>query len=393
MLVDRKEKRKGEKEGEKEKTFLKILSAFSLGFLLGLLFSLCPKEEKGDKIGHKETEYKKAETEELEKRKEEEEKEKKEEKMERVIREKEKVAIIPQPTPEEVERAFEKIISKEKERRIPEKITTYIQIPEIKEDKCDNIDFYPQLIEKPPKLWNRKSADIVFSTGITTLICFLNQKRYECENVTKTKLFFEEDGEKIFSVVFKAGKCEKKILEYSFIVDTNPPETKIIPLGFDNVSLSPNADFRFETSEPVRIILCRLDDGEWMDCSTGKIQLTNIEDGEHIISVYSIDFAGNVEEVKKFYKFEVDASEPITIIQEKPQSVVRKLPVTIKFKSNKKNARFECSIDEGAWLPCFSPMKIEEAPPGLHTIKIRTIDKRGRVEKEPVIIQFIFERD
>ena len=360
-------------EKSKKKNSLKIIPAFISGFVLGLLISKCPDQRTNQVASQKQGETIQEQAEKMrqpfEKTKETGSKEKRSESTTRAM-----------------ERAIHVREIHTEEITIPVSYPVFLE----KEFLCDDISFSTEFIKKPPKLWNKKTAEIVFSVGMTSLVCLMNDQKHECEHIVRTKLRFDEDGKKNFSVVFSHGRCEKKLLEYSFIVDTTPPETRIIPVGFEKLSVSHSVDFRFETSEPVRSILCKLDEGAWMDCTRGKIQLTNVEDGWHTIYAYSIDLAGNVEREKKSYRFEVDAAPPKTIILEKPPKVVRELPVIVKFTSNKKDVKFECSIDGGDWLPCFSPMKIVELSPGLHTVKIRTIDKRGRVEQEPVIFSFTF---
>ena len=364
------------KEKSRIKISLRITVSFISGFLLGLIISKCPESRITQVVSKQNTFQKQKSTEkhiEIQYKEVKEGAESEENLQERITPVAEKVLHVREAHTEEI--------------TIPVSYPVFLE----KEISCDDIDFSPEFIKKPPKLWNKKTAEFIFSLGMTSVVCLINERKHRCEHIVKSKLHFEKDGKKNFSVLFSYGGCEKKLLEYSFLVDTTPPETKIIPIGFDKLSVSHNVDFRFETSEPVRSILCKLDEGAWMDCTRGKIQLTNVEDGWHTIYAYSIDLAGNIERKKKFYRFEVDAAPPKTLILEKPPKVVRKLPVIVKFTSNKKDAKFECSIDGGDWLPCFSPMKIVELSPGIHIIKIRTVDKRGRVEEEPVIFSFTFE--
>ena len=366
-------------EKSKKKNLLKIITSFISGFILGLLISRCPAQRMYHDKSNQASSQNQEDTKKMEQT----------EKGKQLLEETQKT-VGRWEKPKSATHTMEKVLHI---REIhTEEITVPVSYPVFVEKKmlCDDISFSPEFIKKPPKLWNKKTAEIVFSVGMTSLVCLMNNQKHKCEHIVRTKLHFDEDGKKNFSVVFSHGRCEKKLLEYSFIVDTTPPETRIIPVGFEKLSVSHSVDFRFETSEPVRSILCKLDEGAWMDCTRGKIQLTNVEDGWHTIYAYSIDLAGNVEREKKSYRFEVDAAPPKTIILEKPPKIVRKLPVVVKFTSNKKDAKFECSIDGGDWLPCFSPMKIVELSPGLHTVKIRTIDKRGRVEQAPVIFSFTF---
>ncbi len=265
--------------------------------------------------------------------------------------------------------------------------TRTIQI-ESKEE-CPQIKSPAKLLESPPKLWNKNDAKFSFSPPITFL-CYLNDKEFPCPVSLSSLVSVEEDGEKTFSVYYVEGKCVGKILEYNFIVDTTPPITEIKPVDFSDVLTKPEGEIDFIVNEPYKSTLCSVDDGFWMDCSSGKIILTNIEDGWHKISAFSVDLAGNEENPPKEFFFRVDAKPPLTLLLSAPPSATNINHAEFEFTSDEEDVEFECNINDSGWKKCSSPLKIKDLKLGLNIVKIRARDSFGRYEKVPVIYSFGF---
>ncbi len=269
---------------------------------------------------------------------------------------------------------------------------TQEQITHQTELSCDSFPFSISLVDPPPVLLNRKIIDMLFTSGIT-LSCGIVSEEYSMEfpcelQSPRLTLFFSLDGAKLFKIVYKQNDCSRDLFSYNFIVDTQPPETRIILK--DGISPETevltvsDAEFEIITSEPVAYTLCKVDDGLWFDCSLHRLYLTNIEEGWHELWAFSVDIAGNEEIEKKVFRFKVDARPPTTILISAPTSVTSSTSATFKFKADEENVRFECNIDDAGWIPCSSPFEISELKPGYHTFRIRAIDSFGRIEPEPL---------
>ncbi len=348
-------------DGRKKIIIFTIIS-FILGLLLGIIMGKCPSTEQQPEIAKEEKELMK----------------------EGIMKPKEaKPKIFIEEKEVEPLKMEERKIEKKEEESFVQKATEALP----SEITCYSISVSPQFLLAPKKFWNKRSAEFIFSPGII-LTCKIQDYQFPCGVVSPRLRFdFREDGEKNFRVLINdAGFkiCNNEILEYSFVVDTTPPITEIIPEDFIDIIKETSATFSFRVNEPVEYTLCRLDDGFWLDCSSGKISLTNLEDGWHKIQVYSVDLAGNEEMVKE-YVFRVDARPPTTVILYAPSRVTNSAQAVFEFDSDEEDVTFECNLDGAGWVQCSSPFTISELKPGLHILQIRGIDSYGRIEPEPTM--------
>ena len=56
---------------------------------------------------------------------------------------------------------------------------------------------------------------------------------------------------------------------------------------------------------------------------------------------------------------------------------------TASFAADEPGARFECSLDAGAFAPCTSPATFAPLAAGAHTVRVRAIDSAGNVDATP----------
>jgi hypothetical protein len=361
MIKNKEFERKDKKSQRVAKIFLYI-SIFIGGFVLGIFFSKCPKKseiiskstEKGEELGEKQVK-----------------KESQEKKIMPSVKGEEKsILVIPRS---EEGKFYEKSLTQHIAQSYERAIT------------CYDLPFSPYLIVKPEKYWNKRVADFVFSPGIT-FMCEIAGVKLPCTSLSnRLSIQFNEDGYKKFVVVYEDSGCSRNLLEYDFIVDTYPPSTTILPIGFSDLLTSPEAEFRLLVSEPVRYTLCRIDDGFWIDCSAGGIYLTSIDDGIHKISAFSVDLAGNREDPPKEFSFRVDALPPFTFLVEAPPSITNSNSAEFLFVSDEDDVEFECNINDTGWIRCSPPFTISDLNEGINKIKIRSKDRFGRYEPEPVV--------
>ena len=357
-------KRKGSAENNNNinmRKFIIYLLTFSLGLIIGLLFSKCPTtEEQKIDITLKEKTLRKEE---------------KFHKESHTLQEN-----VPQTYPEKEKEIEEKIYIKKETYEIP---TTKIYYEKI---TCPDLPISAELLDKPGQYSNKKEAIFKIKLKINTK-CSLEGFPIPCTfTAERVKVEFQEDGEKEFKVSYGEPPCMKDLISYNFIVDTTPPETKIIPVGFDKVVTTYHSViFEFATNEPVKSILCKIDDGFWIDCSSGRIFPTNIEEGWHKLFVFSTDLAGNKEDPPKEYAFLIDALPPTTLLLSAPPSITNSRSAEFVFTSDDEEAKFECKINDKEWEKCSSPLILKDLQEGINKIKIRSFDKYGRYEDEPVI--------
>ncbi len=350
------------KKIQKVTKILLYISTFIGGFILGIFFSKCPKKnefvyesmEKGEELGEKQLK-----------------KENQEKKM--------------LPSVKSEEKSISVIRRSEEGKFYEKSLTQYMVKSYERAITCYDLPFSPYLIVKPEKYWNKRVADFVFSPGIT-FMCDIAGVKLPCSSLSnRLSIQFNEDGYKKFVVVYENSGCSRKLLEYDFIVDTYPPSTTILPVGFSDLLTLPEAEFRLLVSEPVRYTLCRIDDGFWIDCSAGGIYLTSIDDGIHKISAFSVDIAGNREEPPKDFFFRVDALPPFTFLIEAPPSITNSNSAEFLFTSDEDDVEFECNINDTGWIECSSYFTITDLSEGINKIKVRSKDRFGRYDPEPVV--------
>lgn len=346
------EENNGENKKKKDIYYVAIsIITFILGVIVGLLLSRCPgREKKSESL-----------------------KETFPEKSTSAIKERE-VRVFVEGKP--VGEIFPSYITLYKAE-----VTTFQAPP-----TCQIPKFSPSIIEAPGKYTNKRAVDIVFSPGLV-FTCKTEGFEFPCGvNSNRIKVEYLDDGLKTFEIKYKDEMgCEADLIKITFLIDTVPPITKIIPDGFSELVTSPDARFRFEVNEPYRITLCKVDDGFWIDCSAGAMNLSSLEEGWHKISAYSVDIVGNEEEQVKEYEFKVDARPPVSFLKSAPPPVTNSQDAIFEFDADEDDVRFECRLGDGEWFPCTSPQKFSGMNPGIHKFRLKAIDNLGRIEDNPLI--------
>jgi Ca2+-binding RTX toxin-like protein len=115
---------------------------------------------------------------------------------------------------------------------------------------------------------------------------------------------------KVFAVD-AAGNKDETPAEFSWIVDTVPPDTTITsgPEPTDNAPS--DVTFKFTSSEPGSTFTCQLDDGPIENLTGDSKQYTNLADGPHTFTVFAVDRAGNKDPTPATRMFTVDAQGPV----------------------------------------------------------------------------------
>jgi len=116
-------------------------------------------------------------------------------------------------------------------------------------------------------------------------------------------------------------------------VDTTDPDTTIGSTKPANPTNSTSASFSFSSSESNSTFRCKLDNGDYEDCSS-TTQYTSLTQGSHTFSVKAIDQASNEDETPPSYTWTVDTSAP-TVGSVTPSNsatgVIRTTTVTASF--------------------------------------------------------------
>jgi outer membrane protein OmpA-like peptidoglycan-associated protein len=157
-------------------------------------------------------------------------------------------------------------------------------------------------------------------------------------------------------------------------VDTQAPGTPSIPSGPAATSGTPDATFTF-TGEPGATFRCQLDGGAWVPC-TPPLTFTGLRDGGHTLSVIATDDSGN-DSPRQDYAWTVDTTPPAA-----PPTVVVPAATTPSRDAHfvfsvDPGSTLECSLDDGAFVPCPTTLELTGLTIGGHQLRVRQIDAAG----------------
>lgn len=72
-----------------------------------------------------------------------------------------------------------------------------------------------------------------------------------------------------------------------------------------------------------------------------------------------------------------------TSITSMPPAVTAETSATFAFSSSEAGATFECSLQEGSFSPCSSPVTFHALPDGAYTFRVRAVDEAGHTDETP----------
>ena len=171
--------------------------------------------------------------------------------------------------------------------------------------------------------------------------------------------------------------------------DTIPPETAIDSGPSGTVS-GRTATFTFSSSEASSTFECKLDDANFVPCTSPK-DYSELADGSHTFSVKAIDAAGNTDPTPASRTWTVDTAAPETTIDLGPSGTITVADATFAFSSSEAGATFECSLDGAAYSACNSPQSYTSLSNGSHTFEVKAKDGAGNVDATPASRTFSVE--
>jgi hypothetical protein len=170
--------------------------------------------------------------------------------------------------------------------------------------------------------------------------------------------------------------------------DPNAPETTI-DSGPQGATSDTTPAFAFSADEPATFE-CRIDDVAFAPCSS-PYSTAPLGDGQHVFEVRATDLAGNTDATPASRTFIVDTAAPETVLTAAPPAATDDPTPTFAFEADEHGARFECSVDGGAFAPCASPLTLPALPDGDHTLEIRAVDQAGNADPSPASSAFTID--
>jgi ELWxxDGT repeat protein len=248
-----------------------------------------------------------------------------------------------------------------------------------------------ELTTKPPADGSEREVSFGFEAdepGVT-FECGVDGDEFEpCTAPHRTTL--GTDGAHLFEVraADPAGNLGPATA-YDFAVDSTGPQTRITSTP-PAAGRSRQVRFEFESDEGDSQFECRLGGSPFSPCNSGDgVEVAG--DGTHVFEVRSFDAHGNPDPTPARFAFDVDTSAPDTSITSGPPPALAKREVTFGFSSDEPGARYECSIDAGAYSPCEPGSPVSVPADGAHTFRVRAIDAVGNTDPTPA--EFSFDVD
>lgn len=197
---------------------------------------------------------------------------------------------------------------------------------------------------------------------------------------------FTVTGDGVHTVEFYSDDVagnEEPVHTVYVMIDTESPETVAAVEGTEGldewiVSEATIVFDREDNASGVSVTMYRLNDGDWMERSGATLDVDVA--GSHTLEYYSIDVAGNEEDIKTI-EFKVDAIPPVTT------AYVDGSTVTLNVSDDASGASATWyRVDDGDWTAYEGPFKVKGS--GNHTVQFYSTDAAGNNETtKSVVVQ------
>jgi hypothetical protein len=178
----------------------------------------------------------------------------------------------------------------------------------------------------------------------------------------------------------RAENSDPTPARWTWTVDL-PPGTAITS-GPKGPTASTSATFRFSSPDSAATFQCRIDDGLWSTCSSGRTY-SGLAQGSHVFRVRAKDAGGARDPTPAQRTWKVDTRAPNTTITSEPKASTSSRSATFGFTSSEKGVDFQCRLDGGSWSSCASPRSYGKLKKGTHTFRVRAVDAAGNVDSTP----------
>ncbi|NTX41387.1 hypothetical protein HUA78_43865 [Myxococcus sp. CA033] len=177
--------------------------------------------------------------------------------------------------------------------------------------------------------------------------------------------------------------------EFNFTFDNVPPTTTLTPNGVPPISSATVANFTF-TSTETSSYRCALDSTPPLgDAAFGPCPASYssgaLGNGDHRLTVYAIDDAGNQDPNPKSYTWKVDTSVPNTAITGGPVASPPGAPTSSKTAvfTFTGGVTYQCSLDVGPATACGPTQTYTNLDEGAHTLEVTAYSAAGTPDPSP----------
>ena len=177
------------------------------------------------------------------------------------------------------------------------------------------------------------------------------------------------------SATNSAGLSDTNPPSYSWTIDTTPPSVTIAAQA--NLSASTSVSISFTTSKS-GTTYCSLDAVSAVAC-TSPWSLNGLSEGSHTVGIIETDLAG-VQSQPALFSWTIDLTPPQTAIlsMTPAQPSTNSTTESVAFGASE-SSTFQCSVDNGSYQSCTSPMTIANLAEGSHFFQVQATDLAGNV--------------
>lgn len=187
-------------------------------------------------------------------------------------------------------------------------------------------------------------------------------------------------GNHVFSVYAQSpqGLSDATPASYSWKIDTSAPSATITnSSSLPTLTNSREMSFEFASSKPNSTFKCSLDGAAAATC-TSPMAYGALGEGVHVFTVNATDSLGNVGKVAASFRWTVDATAPVTsFIDIAPADAISNSTSKSFTFTADESAEYECSIDNGSFAVCSSPVSLSNLGDGSHWFEVRAADAAG----------------
>lgn len=229
-------------------------------------------------------------------------------------------------------------------------------------------------------------------TGLQKTECSLNAGAFEACG-TSVQLANLNEGPNKFRIRATDKATNAGLSEINWVVDVTAPVLvgNALPpaiLAARNFS----AEFTgTDAGSGIASFECAYDTTTFTAC-TSPLQLSNMADGPHRLMLKAFDRAGNMSLVRDV-QWTVDATAPVIMASTTASPFTNQTTATFVFSGTDNGAaitQFRCSIDNGGFQPCTSPLSVSNFSEGGHTFDVTGLDSAGNMSS-PTRLSFVVD--
>lgn len=230
-------------------------------------------------------------------------------------------------------------------------------------------------------LTNKTSVTLTFTGTLASRFeCSLDEGTFSLCISPKTYTALKE-GAHIFNVRAVASDGSfSSVARADWTIDLTPPSLPTIITGIEKLTKLDTATFNFTSTDMNGVFgfECSLDNAAYAPCASTK-SISSLKEGVHNFRVRAIDIAGNTSAATT-YDWTIDISNPVLSLIQVPPGSSTETKASFTFEATDSLSgisRIQCSLDNGSFTDCSSPLSYNNLSVSQHSLRLQAIDRAG----------------